>query len=327
MSLLTGTSGNDVIVIEAVDTTYPTVDQVQLGGGDDLLTISEIARRKMLADGGPGHDTLIGGLGGEALFGSSGNDVISGRGGSDNLKGGSGDDIISGGSIMDSRAPGVASLSVGRDAIYGGSGNDTLMVGDGNDWFYGGSGYDTLSFERADTFTYTYSSRTGEKFTPLTTGATVDLSKSISKLGAATHTIDSIENVIGTHLADTITGSKNANVLNGGAGNDTIRSLGGADTLTGGSGADKFVYLKKDHADGSVDTITDFGVGADVLDIRDFYKGHEGKAIDSMVRVTEVAGGSMVSIKAHGAFIDVVKLIGVQDMSAADMLADGMLLI
>jgi Ca2+-binding RTX toxin-like protein len=76
----------------------------------------------------------------------------------------------------------------------------------------------------------------------------------------------------GNALANVITGNTAANTLSGGAGADTLIGGAGADTLTGGlgddrltggSGADVFVFAKGDGHD----TITDFGVGADVLNL------------------------------------------------------------
>jgi Ca2+-binding RTX toxin-like protein len=77
--------------------------------------------------------------------------------------------------------------------------------------------------------------------------------------------------------ADTVTGTKNADVIDGGSGNDnisgnaeadTITGGTGDDTLTGGAGADIFNY----DAQFGDDTITDFtaGTSGDVLDFQAF---------------------------------------------------------
>jgi Ca2+-binding RTX toxin-like protein len=49
--------------------------------------------------------------------------------------------------------------------------------------------------------------------------------------------------VLGSSLADRLTGDQNANRLDGGLGDDTIEGRGGADTLTGGGGTDTVSYL------------------------------------------------------------------------------------
>ena len=65
---------------------------------------------------------------------------------------------------------------------------------------------------------------------------------------------------------DLILGSKAADTLTGGAGADILAGLRGADTLTGGSGADIFVFTAaRDSNPSAMDTITDFGKGADRL--------------------------------------------------------------
>src|SRR5262249_48320449 len=47
------------------------------------------------------------------------------------------------------------------------------------------------------------------------------------------------EHILGSALADTLTGDDKANILNGGAGADTLNGGDGADILIGGIGADK----------------------------------------------------------------------------------------
>lgn len=77
---------------------------------------------------------------------------------------------------------------------------------------------------------------------------------------------------VGTGGANTLTGSAGADMLLGGAGNDTLRGGAGddvliagpgADRLTGGAGADTFVFT----ADGQTNTVTDFALGTDRLDL------------------------------------------------------------
>jgi peptidase M10/serralysin-like protein/hemolysin type calcium-binding protein len=73
----------------------------------------------------------------------------------------------------------------------------------------------------------------------------------------------------------TLTGGGNADYLYGGAGNDTLNGGGGNDvlqggqgndTLTGGAGADHFVF----HDGDGIDTITDFDVANDVVDLHGY---------------------------------------------------------
>ena len=75
-----------------------------------------------------------------------------------------------------------------------------------------------------------------------------------------------------TAAGSTLTGGTNSDVmvgaagndrLSGGNGNDILLDGAGSDTLTGGSGADTFVLT----ADGLTDTISDFTLGTDKLDL------------------------------------------------------------
>ena len=89
-----------------------------------------------------------------------------------------------------------------------------------------------------------------------------------------TGTVNGFEHVILNDGGSRVMGSdSHATVFEGGDGDDWIRSKLGADVIAGGAGADTFAYLKKDTADGSVDTIADFEVGVDRLDMSDFLKG------------------------------------------------------
>ena len=64
----------------------------------------------------------------------------------------------------------------------------------------------------------------------------------------------------------TVIGTADADTLTGDFGNDIITGLGGADALTGGAGADTFVFAPG-HGN---DTITDFAVGEDLIDLSGF---------------------------------------------------------
>ena len=123
-------------------------------------------------------------------------------------------------------------------------------------------------------------------------------------------------------------GDKNANTLVGGAGEDHLRSAQGADTLTGGLDHDTFLFLKKDvMLDGvhqGVDIITDFASN-DTIDLRDLVK-QAFTNLDDVVHITQVAGGSMLSVNVDGVFVDVAMLMGVNGGSAAGWASDGMML-
>jgi hypothetical protein len=185
----------------------------------------------------------------------------------------------------------------GDDRVHGGSGDDLVRASSGNDILIGGTGFDTLDF----------SGMVG----PLS----INLGQHWAKVGMNgqhTASVYSFEQIIGTNLDDTFVGDRRDTIFVGGAGDDYFRTKLGSDTVTGGEGEDTFTYLKKDVADGSVDTITDFTIGVDRLDVTDFFKGSAG-----MDGVRIVAGGdangpaALVQGLVKGAWVDVVRLAGI----------------
>jgi Ca2+-binding RTX toxin-like protein len=69
--------------------------------------------------------------------------------------------------------------------------------------------------------------------------------------------------VTGTAGNDVLQGQNGADILIGGAGDDILRDGAGTDILSGGAGADVFILT----SDGVTDTITDFTLGQDKLDL------------------------------------------------------------
>ena len=90
---------------------------------------------------------------------------------------------------------------------------------------------------------------------------------------------------IGNDLANTITGNAAGNLLDGGKGKDVLDGEGGVDTLvggngkdildggigddvlTGGRGGDHFLFASGLNATVNVDTIADFKLGKDVIEL------------------------------------------------------------
>ncbi len=190
----------------------------------------------------------------DIYYGAAGNDTLIGGSGDDDLSGGSGNDTLSGGVGDD-----ILYAASGNDTVDGGAGDDLIVGGDGagNDVYKGGAGVDTV------------------KYTSATAGITVNLS---SKIGTADSTnkkikdaagigsdkLYDVENVIAGNFDDVLTGSALANNINAEAGNDTIIGGLGKDVLTGGAGNDRFVFNSK-LGSTNLDTITDFGNGADKI--------------------------------------------------------------
>jgi Ca2+-binding RTX toxin-like protein len=125
----------------------PTEISVSLGDRNDKVTNKTAA--PLLAEGGPGNDTLRGGSTRDRLFGGTGNDKLYGGAATDALDGEAGDDYVFGGSGNDWLSGGDGHDLVfgesGNDAIYGYGGDDALNGGQGNDNIHGGAGNDTLT--------------------------------------------------------------------------------------------------------------------------------------------------------------------------------------
>ncbi len=94
-----------------------------------------------------------------------------------------------------------------------------------------------------------------------------------SKLLSPKNSSESIDGLGGNILlsggddAEVLVGGDGNDVIDGGAGDDLINGGAGNDQLTGGAGKDTFVF---EFFDPGVDTITDFKVGEDTIEIRGF---------------------------------------------------------
>ncbi|NUB46529.1 M10 family metallopeptidase C-terminal domain-containing protein [Fertoebacter nigrum] len=88
---------------------------------------------------------------------------------------------------------------------------------------------------------------------------------------------------------NTLTGGAGADTLLGGAGNDRLVDGAGADQLSGGLGQDTFVFA----ADGATDTVRDFQIGQDRIDLTGF-----GQAAQQMV-IQATATGAVIQIGAE----------------------------
>ena len=215
--------------------------------------------------GSANGDTFTGNAAANVLAGAAGDDTLNGGDGADRLVGGAGIDTIHGGTGDDSVDAGADNDQVfgeaGHDSIYGGTGDDTLDGGDGNDTLEGAVGADVLT-GGAGIDTASYAGSAAAVSVNLGTGA-------LSGGDAAGDTLSGIEQVMGSGLADTLTGDADANTLWGMAGDDVLTGGGGGDALKGGAGNDRFVYTAlSDSAVSGLgkDGITDFATG-DKIDL------------------------------------------------------------
>jgi len=294
-------------------------------------------------------NSLSGGAGRDTLMGSGGNDTLDGGTGADRLIGGGGDDLYR----VDSRSdviieqasegtdtvessvsftlpPNVEVLILtGSDNISGGgNARDNRIVGNsGNNTLAGGAGNDTLEGGLGDDW-YVLSDY---QDTIVDSGG-VDTIRSpldiVMPLG--------IENAELVGIADaTILGNGAANKLVGNLGDNVLDGGLGADTLTGGAGSDQFI-ITKNRAGESLDVITDFEIGIDLLvvdlasfgvnvkalglpssgnvSIGSFLKGAGAKALDADdYFILDTARGVLMfdaDGSGSGLAIDLVKFVG-----------------
>ncbi len=265
-------------------------DQIYGLGGDDTLNGGDSAD---WLEGGADNDTLNGDAGDDHLDGGAGADILNGGVGADEMIGGAGDDAYvidnAGDTVTEGADAGADSVSTslagytlaanvenltgtvgtgqtltgnsldntitggaGTDTLNGGEGNDTLIGGGGADAMTGGAGNDTYLVDNA-----------GDTAVEGAGAGTDTVQTSLAGYTLAAN----VENLTGTvGTGQTLTGNSLANTIVAGAGADTIDGGAGNDTLTGNGGADIFVI----GSGGGTDTITDFVVGSDRIDLSAF---------------------------------------------------------
>jgi Ca2+-binding RTX toxin-like protein len=175
----------------------------------------------------------------------------------------------------------------GDDQVFGLDGNDTFFSGSGADYLDGGDGFDYLYYRQVFNDANGWPAQ----------GVTIDfVAGTATDSWGDTDTFINMEAAFGSDYDDTITGDANNNQLfgragddqvNGGAGDDVIRGWtgndtltggdgndllhGGADndTMTGGTGADTYEFYSEAYGNNEFghETITDFDVAEDVLDV------------------------------------------------------------
>ncbi|SFR33172.1 calcium-binding protein [Litoreibacter janthinus] len=217
---------------------YPapvTAYVIELNGGDDNLTVSELIPTQV--DAGAGNDTVTLSDAADAAFGGDGNDTISTGGGDDWIDGGADNDIISAGLgndyILAGDGDDVVNAGNGDDSVFGGNGADILNGAGGNDYIDGGHGNDIIDGGSGDDFIF---GRKGNN------------------------------DLFGGAGNDTVNTGDHTSSADGGTGDDLIVARlkkGGDHTLTGGEGADTFEFVYQTSKKSSDLTITDFELGVD----------------------------------------------------------------
>ena len=186
--------------------------------------------------------TLVAGAG--AVIGSGGTDTLSGI---ENINGTNQADQITGDAFNNNLAG-----NGGNDIINGGAGDDYLTGGSGTDTLTGGAGNDRAS----------YFDDGNDGAGPITQGINANLATGTIVDGwGDPDTLNSIENIEGTDLADQITGDALKNGLKGNGGNDIINGSTATtsspaatanNTLIGGTGFDPADYFFTNQTTGIV---------------------------------------------------------------------------
>ena len=259
------------------------------------FAITGNSRNNSLA-GGDGNDTLNGGNGIDSLSGGAGDDIYivdsstdliteAADAGTDTVKARVSFSLAAIANVENLTLTGSANIDGTGNSLnnllIGNSGNNSLTGGDGNDTLNGGAGIDTLSGGTGDD-TYIVDSST-DLITEAAGEGTDTVKASVSFSLAAIANVENLSltgkaNIDGTgnSLNNLISGNSGNNGLNGGdgkdtliggEGNDSLDGGAGADRLTGGSGADRFhLAAFTDSLVTSIDWITDFAIGTDMLD-------------------------------------------------------------
>ncbi|MFM7423988.1 MAG: DUF4347 domain-containing protein [Elainella sp.] len=268
---LTGQGGNDRL------SGLECPDVLQGGGGDDNL-LGGGAGDRMLGGtgsdrlrGNTGNDVLNMGLGNDRGSGNKGNDVLFGRRGRDTLRGKTGNDELYGGRERDNLLGGA-----NRDILEGQQGNDRLNGENGRDTLNGGLGSDRIRGNLKNDF-----ARSGRGNDTLWGGNGQDTLR-------------------GNRGNDRIAGNGQADRILAGLGNDVITGGPGADRIRTGGGADRILYKSANHG---VDTILDFDVARDQIDLRRVFDSSDYGRADrfaAYVRLADGGGGAILRVDSNG---------------------------
>jgi Ca2+-binding RTX toxin-like protein len=194
-------------------------------GGNDKFTASmgSVNYLRVIANGGEGHDSLIGSWGNDSLNGGGGDDYLYGHVGNDFLDGSFGVDKIEGGHGNDIIWCGP---DTGWNQANGGAGNDTITGGYGVDFLNGGDGDDTLDGSYGEDYLF------GEAGNDMLRAGN---DSEYNYLDGG----DGNDNLFGSYGNDYMVGKAGCDRLYGYAGNDIMHAGTGDDVLYGGDGDDE----------------------------------------------------------------------------------------
>lgn len=252
-------------VASAVPALLPMPPEIDLGDGDDELTVAgmniavvrggtgddRISSSNVIGtvDGGPGADRLRAPHGGVTYAGREAGVTVTPDGVANDGEPGEGDDIgpferITGGEGADQlHAPADPAAQTqmdgrgGDDRLFGGPGKDTLIGYSGHDSLLGGAGNDELTGGSGADLLRGGDDSDLAVFTGHGVDVTLDDSPGDGGQGENDNAGSDVEAVIGTPGDDRIVGSDGPNVLQGMAGRDHLDGAGGSDRLHGAGGS------------------------------------------------------------------------------------------
>ncbi|MEP3418307.1 MAG: cadherin domain-containing protein, partial [Lentilitoribacter sp.] len=256
-------------------------ENVQLADGGVTFTDTGVTETSVI--GGTGDDTITGTSGDDVIGGNAGDDVVNAGDGNDKFDdsaSGNGDDTVNMGAGDDYAYGGdgsdVIDGGTGEDFIHGEDGNDTLTGGADDDTIRGGDGVDIAVFsgDRAD---YTISHSESPYYDGgVWTVTGPDGTDKVMEIETFRFDDGDYSAADLQETADqTIVGTVNDDVLNGGSGNDTISGLSGDDVVNAGAGDDRF----DDTSTGNGNDTLNMGEGNDTAyggDGTDTINGDEG---------------------------------------------------
>ncbi|WP_439153795.1 M10 family metallopeptidase C-terminal domain-containing protein [Yoonia sp.] len=190
-------------------------------------------------------------------------------------------------------------MLIGNDAanvLTGRTGADTLIGGGNNDSLHGNSGSDAISGTAGTNLIY------GNSGADRLTGG----NGSDTIFGNAGNDI-----MVGGATGDLLNGGRGDDTLDGGAGPDILNGGIGHDRLTGGAGADTFVFdFISDSWAGRADTITDFEVGIDRIDLSGIdadlaMQGNQSLQFGDAGNLTDTSGNIWVTVAGRDTFVHV----------------------
>ncbi|MEM9061416.1 MAG: tandem-95 repeat protein [Pseudomonadota bacterium] len=319
-----------------------------VSGGADVDAITGEQGSDTLS-GGPGNDLIVGGPGEDLIYGGPDDDVIAPGPEPDQVFGGPGVDTVAyldstspltvdlGDSSQNTGdaagddlneienvvgAAGAINTLIGNaddntltggalaDSLDGGAGNDSLIGGPGADSMAGGPGDDTFAIDDAGDVLVELPGGGYDRALVFTSVTLADNIEAATLRG--TDDLDVTAGSTGTWITgnsgdNELTGGASSDRLDGRAGNDTLDGAGANDILEGGSGADVFVL----SVDTGIDTILDFELGVDLIDI----SALGARFTDMFI---EDRGGD--AVVAHASGTAILKGVASVDLSASNFI-------